>query len=197
MDDQRCIYVSDNEKQEVRRYRMEGDTKSGDLLAGGHGKGSGLNQINAPLFIFVDQQHAVYVSDHLNHRVTKWNKNATVGIVVAGGQGKGVALTQLSHPEGLFVDESSTLYVAESRNHRVTRWPQGATQGTAIIGVDTQINWPVGLSFDRQGNIYVAESVSINSPIVDFLNGLLGKFCDDESLSFDIGFIVESLITRC
>ncbi|CAF3405565.1 unnamed protein product [Rotaria socialis] len=158
MDNQRCLYVSDNEKQEVRRYRMEGDMRNGDLVAGGHGKGSGLSQLNAPLFIFVDQQHAVYVSDHLNHRVMKWNKNATAGIVAAGGQGKGVALTQLSHPEGLFVDEFSTLYVAESRNHRVTRWPQGAIQGTAIIGVDTPINWPVGLSFDRQGNIYVSDS---------------------------------------
>ncbi|CAF4185900.1 unnamed protein product, partial [Rotaria magnacalcarata] len=50
---------------------MEGDMKNGDLIAGGHGKGSDLSQLNAPLFIFVDQQHAVYVSDHLNHRVMK------------------------------------------------------------------------------------------------------------------------------
>lgn len=163
MDNQRRLYVSDNEKQEIRRYQMEGDMTHGDLVAGGNGKGSGLNQFNCPIFIFVDQQYSIYVSDHFNHRVMKWNQGATEGIVIAGGLGKGEALTQLSHPEGLFVDNSGTLYVAESRNHRVTRWLQGTTQGFVIIGKNAQLNWPIGLSFDRQGNIYVGES-SLKGP---------------------------------
>ncbi|CAF1259094.1 unnamed protein product, partial [Rotaria sordida] len=132
MDDQRYLYISDYKKHEVRRYQI-GD-KNGTLVAGGNGKGAGLDQLNEPRYIFVDQQQTVYVSDNNNHRVMKWNKGAKEGIVVAGGQGEGNALTQLSYPNGLFVDTLGTIYVADSSNHRVMRWPKGAKQGTVIAG---------------------------------------------------------------
>ncbi|CAF1385744.1 unnamed protein product [Rotaria sordida] len=129
-DDQRYLYISDTDKHEVRRYQI-GD-KNGTLVAGGNGKGTDLNQLNYPRYLFVDRQQAVYVSD--NHRVMKWNKGAKEGIVVAGGQGNGNALTQLSYLNGLFVDTLGTIYVADSENHRVMRWPKGAKQGTVIVG---------------------------------------------------------------
>ncbi|CAF1186986.1 unnamed protein product [Rotaria sordida] len=161
MDDQRYLYISDTDEHEVRRYQI-GD-KNGTLVAGGNGKGAGLNQLNKPSDIFVDQQQTVYVSDTNNHRVMKWNKGAKEGIVVAGGQGQGNALTQLSYPYGLFVDTLGTIYVTVLGNHRVMRWPKGAKQGTVIVGGNgqgagaNQFNWPIGLSFDRHGNLYVAD----------------------------------------
>ncbi|CAF1308431.1 unnamed protein product [Rotaria sp. Silwood1] len=161
MDEQRYLYISDTEKHEVRRYQI-GD-KNGTIVAGGNGRGDGLNQLNSPTYIFVDREQTVYVSDNNNPRVIKWNKGAKEGIVVAGGQGKGNALTQLSRPLGLFVDTSSTVYVADSENHRVMRWPKGATQGTVIVGGNgqgaaaNQFYLLEGLSFDRHGNLYVAD----------------------------------------
>ncbi|CAF4197423.1 unnamed protein product, partial [Rotaria sordida] len=132
MDDQRYLYISDTDKDEVRRYQI-GD-KNGTIVAGGNGKGAGLNQLNVPTYLFVDQQQTVYVSDRYNHRVMKWNKGAKEGIVVAGGQGKGNALTQLSYPYELLVDTLGTIYVADWGNHRVMRWPKEAKQGTVILG---------------------------------------------------------------
>ena len=117
MDHQRYLYVSDTAKHDVRRYTI-GD-RNGIVVAGGNGKGSQLNQLNFPTFLFVDEEQAVYVSDTNNHRVMKWNKGANQGIVVAGRQGEGSALTQLSYPEGLFVDTSGTIDVADARNDRV------------------------------------------------------------------------------
>ena len=117
MDHQRYLYVSDNKKNEVRRYTI-GD-KNGIIVAGGNGQGNQLNQLNFPTYLFVDEEQAVYVSDWNNHRVMKWNKDAKEGIVVAGGQEKGSALAQLSHPRGLFVDTSGTIYVVDSWNHRI------------------------------------------------------------------------------
>ncbi|CAF3091787.1 unnamed protein product [Rotaria sp. Silwood2] len=161
MDDQRYLYISDFEKHEVKRYQI-GD-KNGTLVAGGNGKGAGLNQLNFPCYIFVDQQQTVYVSDNENHRVMKWDKGVKEGIVVAGGQGEGNALTQLWYPYRLFVDTLGTIYVADSVNHRVMSWPKGAKQGTVIVGGngegegENQFNRLRGLFFDRQGNLYVVD----------------------------------------
>ncbi|CAF4246362.1 unnamed protein product [Rotaria sordida] len=161
MDDQRYLYISDIDKHEVRRYQI-GD-KNGTLVAGGNGKGAGLDQLIGPTYIFVDQQQTVYVSDYYNHRVMKWNKGAKEGIVVAGGQGQGNALTQLSNPYGLFADTLGTIYVADCGNHRVMRWPKEAKQGTVIVGGNgkgegaNQLHYPVGLSFDRHSNLYVVD----------------------------------------
>ncbi|CAF4686145.1 unnamed protein product [Rotaria socialis] len=162
MNDQRYLYVSEIEKHEVRRYQF--GENNGILVAGGNGKGDGLNQFNLPTFVFVDRQQNVYVSDFYNHRVMKWNKGAEEGIVVAGGQGPGNALTQLACPLEVFVDTLGRLYVVDQGNHRVIRWAQGdKKQGTVIAGGNgpgagaNQLNMPVGLSFDRHGNLYVAD----------------------------------------
>jgi hypothetical protein len=41
------------------------------------------------LYIFIDEDHSVYVSDYKNHRVMKWIKRARQGIVVASSHGQG------------------------------------------------------------------------------------------------------------
>ncbi|CAF2073533.1 unnamed protein product, partial [Rotaria magnacalcarata] len=162
MDEQRYLYVSDARRNEVRRYQS--GEKNGTLVAGGNGKGGGLNQFNDLHYLFVDRDHSVYVSDWRNHRVMKWVEGAKEGIVVAGGQGAGSALTQLYYPYGIFVDVVGALYVADYGNDRVMRWTQGdKKQGTVIVGGNgsgaraNQLCFPVGLSFDRHGNLYVAD----------------------------------------
>ncbi|CAF4284691.1 unnamed protein product, partial [Rotaria sordida] len=58
MDNQRYLYISTTVKHEVRRYQI--GEKNGTLVAGGNGQGAGLNQLNWPTYIYVDQQQAVY-----------------------------------------------------------------------------------------------------------------------------------------
>ncbi|CAF1418986.1 unnamed protein product [Rotaria magnacalcarata] len=91
MDERIYLYVSDYVKHQVRRYQL-GD-KNGTLVTGGNDEDDGLNQLNGPTYLFVDRQQNVYVPDSNNHRVMKWNKGATEGIVVARGQGQWNALT--------------------------------------------------------------------------------------------------------
>ncbi|CAF2089657.1 unnamed protein product [Rotaria magnacalcarata] len=161
VDDVGLIYIADCDKHEIRRYQM--GRNQGTIVAGGNGVGSGLNQLNHPTCVFVDQDHSVYVSDSNNHRVMKWIEGAKQGIIVAGGQGSGNSLTQLSSPYGVFVDHSSTIYVADGSNHRIIRWCHGATQGDVIVGgygrgnQSNQLNIPFGLSFDQEGSLYVSE----------------------------------------
>ncbi|CAF3113148.1 unnamed protein product [Rotaria sp. Silwood2] len=161
MDDNGCLYVVDNKKHEVRRYKI-GDTK-GTVVAGGNGQGNCLDQLSNPTYVFVDRNHSVYVSDTDNHRVMQWEEDAKQGIVVAGGQRQGPSLKQLSKPNGVVVDQLGTVYVADSENDRIMRWPKGATQGIVIVNENgygaqsDQLNEPVGLSFDRHGNLYVVD----------------------------------------
>ena len=161
IDDDGFLYVTDREKNEVRRYRI-GET-CGTVVAGGNGKGDRANQLNFPIYVFVDKDHSVFVSERDNNRVTKWAQGAKEGIVVAGDQGRGNALTQLSYPQGIFVDQLGSVYVADEYNHRIMRWTKGATIGSVIAGGNgrgeqsDQLNGPIGLSFDRYGNLYVAD----------------------------------------
>ncbi|CAF2774091.1 unnamed protein product [Rotaria sp. Silwood2] len=161
MDDKRNLYVSDIEKHVVKRYQI-GDM-DGIVVAGGHGKGNDLIQLNFPTYIFVDREKAVYVSENENHRVTKWSKGAKEGIIVAGGYGNGNTLTQLSYPSAVFVDASGAVYVADDGNNRIMRWSKGARRGTIIVGGygegerPNQLKGVEGLFLDRFGNLYVVD----------------------------------------
>ena len=162
MDDQGSLYVSDHEKHEVRRYDKNGD-KNGIVIAGGHGQGNNLNQLNKPTYLFIDAQSTLYVSDLRNHRVMAWVKGAKEGIIVAGGNGHGNDLAHLSFPRGVWVDEYGHVYVVDQGNHRVMRWENGVKLGTVIAGGNgkgaqaNQLFYPGSLLFDRHGHLYVAD----------------------------------------
>ncbi|CAF2843973.1 unnamed protein product, partial [Rotaria sp. Silwood2] len=164
MDVNGSLYVSDDRKHEVKRYRR-GESQ-GTVVAGGNGNGNGnrLDQLSFPHYVFVDRDLSVYVSEYGNHRVMKWMEGAKQGIVVAGVQGEGNGLTQLSYPEGVVVDQLGTVYVADAENDRIMRCSKGATQGSVIVGGNgrgeqsNQLNRPFGLSFDRHGNLYVVDN---------------------------------------
>ncbi|UJR18898.1 hypothetical protein I4U23_022026 [Adineta vaga] len=161
MDETGSLYLVDEKKHAVRRYRR-GEWQ-GVIVAGGNGNGSRLDQLSEPTYIFVDRDHSVYVSDSGNSRVMKWMEGAKEGIIVAGGQGKGKALTQLSSPQGVVVDKLSTVYVADSVNSRIMRWVKGRTQGSVIVyengggEYSNRLGLLGGLSFDRYGNLYVVD----------------------------------------
>ncbi len=155
------LYIVDSENDEVRRYGM-GESE-GTVVAGGNGKGSRLDQLDTPTYVFVDRDLSVYVSDAENNRVMKWEGGANEGIVVASGQGKGNSLSQLAYPQGVVVDRLGTVYVADESNNRIMRWRKGDTEGSAVVGGNgeggqsNQLSNPWGLSFDRHGNLYVVD----------------------------------------
>ena len=161
MDNNGDLYVSDKEKNEVRRWKV-GD-KDGTIVAGGNGEGNHLDQLSNPAFIFVDEDYSIYVSDFGNHRVMKWVKGAKEGIIVAGGHGWGHSLAQLTHPCGMVIDQLNNVYVADTYNHRIISWSKGSREGRIVIGGNgkgqepNQLNHPTDISFDRQGNLYVVD----------------------------------------
>ncbi len=159
MDKDGSIYVCDNYRNEVKRWRR-GDP-NGTIVAGGNGKGKNLNQLNGPTFIFVDDDYSLYVSDTDNRRVIKWLKDAKEGIVVAGdGNDSEDSSIQLSRPLGIIVDQLGQIYVADASKGAVMRWSKGDQEGTIIVGISgglrsSRLQFPSRLSFDREGNLYV------------------------------------------
>ncbi|CAF1639945.1 unnamed protein product, partial [Adineta ricciae] len=153
MDNNGSLYVGNHRKAEVRRYGR--GYSQGTVVASDNGCGNGLNRYCSMGYVFVDQDHSVYVSEWYANRVTKWVVGAKEGIVVAGGdQGAGNNLDQLSAPQGVVVDRSGTVYVVDRNNYRVMRWMQGAAEGTVIVN---RLSFPFGLAFDLQGNLYVGD----------------------------------------
>ncbi|CAF0877920.1 unnamed protein product [Adineta steineri] len=159
MDKYGFLYVSDDNRNEVRRWKREGFDDEEIVVAGGNGEGNQLNQLHRPTFIFVDEDQSVYISDSFNHRVMKWRRDAKEGIIVAGGNDKGSNLNQLHRPQGVIVDNLGQIYVADFRNHRVMRWCEGKGEGEIIVRGNGEANLlylPMGLSFDDERNLYVA-----------------------------------------
>ncbi|CAF1368198.1 unnamed protein product [Adineta steineri] len=164
MDKYGFLYVSNRDKNEVRRWKMGEYNNEGFVVAGGNGEGHRLNQLNSPTFIFIDEDQSAYVSESNNNRVTKWRKDAKKGKVVAGGNDQGRNLNQLSYPRGVIVDDLGQIYVADSRNNRIMRWCERREEGEIVVGVNgqgsqsNQLNGARGLSFDNEGNLYVVGS---------------------------------------
>lgn len=106
---------------------------------------------------------SVYVSDSRNHRVVRWDVNASEGILVAGGKGNGSQTDQLTVPGGIFVDEKGTIYVVDEENHRIVSVPTGTLEGTVIAGghgegdASNQLDYPISLTFNSQGDLYVSD----------------------------------------
>ncbi|CAF1314811.1 unnamed protein product [Adineta steineri] len=157
------LYVSNWNRNEVRRWKMGEYNNEGIIVAGGNGYGDQLNQLNHPTFIFVDADQSVYVSDWNNNRVMKWRKDAKEGRIVAGGNAEGRNLNQLPCPQGVIVADLGQIYVADWSNHRVMCWCEGKKEGEIVVGGNgeetqtNQLNHPSGLSFDDEGNLYVAD----------------------------------------
>lgn len=142
------LYVVEFVKQQVIRWNMRDNT--GTVVVSGE-------ELGYPLYIFVDQDNAIYTSDRSNHRVMKWIHGVKEGIVVAGGHGIGESLAHLTNPHGIFVDRMGTLYIADSGNRRIVRWPKGASEGSIVLGDNHQFDHPCDLTFDRDNNLYVLE----------------------------------------
>jgi sugar lactone lactonase YvrE len=66
------LYISELNNDQVTRWETE-DT-NGTIVAGRNERGNHFNQLDRPTYLFVDQNHSVYISDTANHRVMKWIK---------------------------------------------------------------------------------------------------------------------------
>ncbi|CAF1335856.1 unnamed protein product [Rotaria sp. Silwood1] len=129
--------------------------QNGITVAGGNGRGNGLNQLTSPVGLYVDDDQTIYASDYEHHRIMEWKYGAISGQIVAGGNGVGNRNDQLNGPTDLIIDKKSDcLLICDSGNRRIVRWPRrNGTIGEIIIaGIRCS-----GLAMDNNEYLYVSD----------------------------------------
>ncbi|CAF2738609.1 unnamed protein product [Rotaria sp. Silwood2] len=131
-------------------------SENGLTVAGGNGNGSGINQLNHPQSLDVDDDQTIYIADTHNHRIVQWKSGATSGQIVAGGNGQGNGANQLNEPHDVIIDKArDSLIICDRNNRRVVRWSRrNGTSGEIILSnIDCH-----GLAIDENGFLFVVDS---------------------------------------
>ncbi|CAF1183514.1 unnamed protein product, partial [Rotaria magnacalcarata] len=83
-----------------------GDTTNGQVVAGGNGRGNGLNQLYWPIDVLIDKEtDSLIICDNGNRRVVRWSRRS--------GTTQGEILIDNINCWGLAMDELRYLYVSD------------------------------------------------------------------------------------
>ncbi|CAF0794986.1 unnamed protein product [Adineta steineri] len=125
-------------------------------VAGGIGKGQGLNQLYCPQGIFIDDNNkSIYIADSQNDRIVKLYLNSNTREIIAGGNGIGNKINQLFRPIDIIFDkENNSFIISDLGNRRIIRfYDQNQTNQQIIISnIDCY-----GLTIDKNGFIYTSD----------------------------------------
>jgi len=133
MDLEGAIIIADSGNHRIMRW-LPGASE-GEVVAGGRGRGPGLDQLNYPRSIVVERSGDILVADTFNHRILRWRIGASQGDVIFGG-GPGSRLDQLNKPAALALAPGrgfgDRLLIADTGNHRVLSVNIPKAKGTAL-----------------------------------------------------------------
>ncbi|CAF1606674.1 unnamed protein product, partial [Rotaria magnacalcarata] len=156
VDDNRTVVIADYGNDRIMQWK-NGDTTNGQVVAGGHGEGSGLNQLDRPTDVLIDKEtDSLIICDWRNQRVVRWSRRI--------GTTQGEILIDNIYCFGLAMDEQRYLYVADYVKHEVRRYRFGENVGTLVAGGNgqggglNQLYTPTYLFVDRQHNVYVSDN---------------------------------------
>ncbi|CAF2109200.1 unnamed protein product, partial [Rotaria magnacalcarata] len=74
VDDNPTVIIADYYNCRIMQWK-NGDTTNGQVVAGGKGKGNGLNQLNQPTDVLIDKEtDSLIICDCWNQRVVRWSR---------------------------------------------------------------------------------------------------------------------------
>ena len=125
---------------------------------GDHGKGNGLDQLNKPKGIDIDDDGSLYIADQDNHRIVRWISDAKNGEVVAGGNDRGDNIDQLYWPIDVVIDKkNNSIIICDAGNNRVVKWSLTYPQNPQILVPKIVCD---SLALDNNGELYVSEWIT-------------------------------------
>ncbi len=148
------LYVIDYNNHRVQKTSLDGSNPS---------TVPGLTGLNWPLYLYVDNDDNIYLSDTGNNRVLLFLSNSANFTIVAGTGVIGNNSNQLNTPYGIFVNQNGTIYIADCNNHRIMKWLVGASVGSLAAGDGTvgvssiQLSYPTQIIVDANEYMYITE----------------------------------------
>jgi sugar lactone lactonase YvrE len=129
---------------------------SGQIVAGGNGRGNKTNQLNYPSDVIIDKENnSLIISDWGNRRVIRWSRlnNTKYGQSIISN----IDCWELTK------DKNGSLYVCDSQKNEVKRWKRGDQNGTIIAGGNgngnhlNQLKYPTFIFVDEDYSLYVSD----------------------------------------
>lgn len=168
------IYVADTENSRIQKFTPDGRFLWMRGRNGGDGTtGAGPNEFDQPRGIASDQDGNVWVADHNNARVLKYDSEGRLMLTLGknGGDGSfGDGIGEYNSPRGICTDHKGFVYVADDANHRMVKIQGTDGQVVAIFGkpggsIDGfgtgpgEFNLPYGCAVDhKRGHLWVADT---------------------------------------
>lgn len=179
VDIQNALYCSMRLAHQVVKILLDNDTITMITVAGTGSPGLASSQLRQPWGIFVDQQFALFVTDHGNGRIRRFQSGQLSGATVAGrGTPNGL---QLKGPTDVTLDADGLLYIADNQNDRVIR--ATPDEYTCIAGCNSrsgsaanELYRPYALRFDGVGNFYVADEFNQRIQKFSLSDNSCGKY---------------------
>ena len=171
-DKEQCIYIADYKNHRIVKWKLDGGSDDGEIVAGGNGKGDQIDQLNGPTDVILDEKKkSLIICDYENSRVVRWP--------LENPNGDNETLIENISCWGLMMNENGDLFVADLENHAVKRWRKDeigkGKEGRIVAGGNglgiklNQLNSPTYIFIDREETIYVSDSG--NNRVMKWLKG--------------------------
>ncbi|CAF3833859.1 unnamed protein product, partial [Adineta steineri] len=153
----RSLYVLEQGNKRVQKMSLNG---SDSIIV------PNVTGLSSPIYLYIDNNSNIYVSDRAKHSVFVFQSNSTNGSRVAGTGVKGSTNETLDSPYGIYVNNVGTIYIADRYNNRIMKWLAGELSGVRVAGNEiagnssTQLNSPTYIIVDENDYMYISEAFS-------------------------------------
>jgi len=170
--EEQCIYIADTNNHRIVKWKLDGGSDYGEIVAGGNGEGNRIYQLDWPTDIILDEKKkSLIICDRDNRRVVRWSLQSSNG-------DKEILIENIKC-QGLMMNENGDLFVSDVDNHAVKRWRKGeikkGKEGTIVAGGNgkgnklNQLYNPTYIFVDREETIYVSDK--LNHRVMKWLKG--------------------------
>ena len=154
-DDDQTIFIADLGNHRIMKWKN--GARSGQVAAGGNGRGNRTDQLDEPSGVLVNKAiDSLIIGDSRNRRVVRWSRRK--------GTTSGEVIIENIACEAVAMDDSGFLYVSDSEKHEVRRYRIGETQGTVVADGNglgdrlNQLNYPTHVLVDQNHSVYVSDN---------------------------------------